>query len=540
MAITSKSKSKSKNKSKNNNNSKSKNTKRTTYTTKIKQPKKLTKLYVNNFTTKHNIFINYIDNNIQKLLKNKLITSNIGNTGNTGNTNIFHKYLFNDDDNKLNCICENIYKKHIADTCKCNKLKTYSSQGRSGSSIHSILCKINTKTQKSYANNFNTSSETDIEQEQQEEQILKTTQLYNYDIILKAETNKYIFIELDGFIIQTLITNYIYNELPFNTVNILSSGVCDKKEYNASNKYLLYFKNNIDGFNLMEKANLGTGLEFIINIITKTYDNIFNITSEQERYLIVCNFLLQCILIIGHLQTCKLELLHGDYKPNNVFVSKCSIDKVKEYKFNIAGTIIKVKNLGFAVLIADFDKSSITLKSNSNLSNKQDKKDKKDKKDSRITPIINFKPLIHNYVKNIINKYGDIDPTTYNNGNGVLFNTILINKILPKKLNITHMILRSAGIKFYRDVDLYMFFILLLNNQLIKNYCITYKLDTTIMSFMSMEFKSLLFKLPTTKIRSGESGYYLIKILTDINEPMPIIFKNKNKYIDMLVMLSKL
>ena len=42
------------------------------------------------------------------------------------------------------------------------------------------------------------------------------------------------------------------------------------------------------------------------------------------------------------------------------------------------------------------------------------------------------------------------------------------------------MILRSAGIKFYRDVDLYMFFILLLNNQLIKNYCITYKLDTTI------------------------------------------------------------
>ena len=37
-----------------------------------------------------------------------------------------------------------------------------------------------------------------------------------------------------------------------------------------------------------------------------------------------------------------------------------------------------------------------------------------------------------------------------------------------------------------------------------------------------------------------ESGYYLIKILTDINEPMPIIFKNKNKYIDILVMLSKL
>ena len=118
----------------------------------------------------------------------------------------------------------------------------------------------------------------------------------------------------------------------------------------------------------------------------------------------VINFLLQSILIIGHLQSSSLEFFHGDYKPDNVFVTKCTPTQTRYFKFNIFGKEMKVKNMGFAVLIADFDKSSITIKSEiNNLSNNK----------YRLIPPIVLKPLLGNYVNDLIKNYGDVDPDFY-------------------------------------------------------------------------------------------------------------------------------
>ena len=74
----------------------------------------------------------YIDDNRRDLANNKVIKGNV-----------LDKYFFNHDKNK--CVCENIYKltsKEDKDKnkCLCKNMKTYSSQGRSGASIHSLKC----------------------------------------------------------------------------------------------------------------------------------------------------------------------------------------------------------------------------------------------------------------------------------------------------------------------------------------------------------------------------------------------------------------
>ena len=96
--------------------------------------------------------IEFLDDNKREILKG--IAFN--------NTNL-DKYVFNNE--KLNCICENIYKQHLENECKCNQMKTYSSQGKSGASIHSILCKVPLITNKK--NKKNKKDKTDINNEQQ-------------------------------------------------------------------------------------------------------------------------------------------------------------------------------------------------------------------------------------------------------------------------------------------------------------------------------------------------------------------------------------
>ena len=442
--------------------------------------------------------IEFLDDNKREILKG--IAFN--------NTNL-DKYVFNNE--KLNCICENIYKQHLENECKCNQMKTYSSQGKSGASIHSILCKVPLITNKK-----NKKDKTDINNEQQ---VLKVAPLSNYYLKLRKETEKYIFIEFDGFTIQTLINTYVYKELPNNTVNIYYSGVCSKKDYKN-----VKLNENKHGYNLMEEADLGSGRDFLNNIINGKYNSKLNITNEDKRYLMVCNCLLQIVLIIGHLQSSSLEFFHGDYKPENVFVKSCSITKTKTFKFNVFGKSIKVKNMGFAVLIADFDRSSMSLNSNTKNTNK---------KYRIISPIL-FKPLLTNYVNNIIDKYGDIDPDVFEGD--IKLNKLFISNLIPSKMDPTITVLRSAGVKLFRDIDLYTFFIRLIETELLRSYIIKHKINTNIMSFMSENFRDVLFKLPVKNISLNESAYIVVKILNYLKEPLPVIFKHN--YLDMLKNLN--
>ena len=119
----------------------------------------------------------------------------------------------------------------------------------------------------------------------------------------------------------------------------------------------------------MSEADLGDGKNFIINLIDDKYNTIFSIpdslkgsiTVEEYKYKLVMSFFMQTICIIGHLQSSYLDFFHGDCKPDNVFVKLCDIKKTKFFYFTLYGKKIKVKNIGFAVLIADFDLASISI-----------------------------------------------------------------------------------------------------------------------------------------------------------------------------------
>ena len=307
----------------------------------------------------------------------------------------------------------------------------------------------------------------------------------------------------------------MYNELPLNTVKILNSGVCNKNK-TTKGKY--------QGYNLMEEANLGSGRDFLTNIINGKLDSDFNITNDKKRYITFINGLLQIILIIGHLQSSSLEFFHGDYKPENVFVSKCPLTKTKYFKYNVFGKSIKVKNLGFAVLIADFDRSSMTL--NSYYKNT-------DKQYRLISPIL-FKPLLTNYVNNIIKDYGDIDPDNYKED--IKIKKLFISHLIPRKMDPTITVLRSAGVKLYRDFDLYTFFIRLIENEDMRNYIVKHQINDTLMNFMSSNFRKELFNMPVKNISLNESAYIVVELLNKLKEPLPLIFNHN--YINSLKNLN--
>ena len=422
------------------------------------------------------------------------------NQGKTIGAKIIEQKLFNHE--LANCICQNINAATnktnlLDDNCACNNLKVYSRQGKSGASINRIEC-----------NGV--------------KDILKVVPLSNYYIKKRDETKKYIFLEMDVFTIQTIINTYVYRELPLNTVAINNSGVCTKEKKQFLGKNYL-------GYNLMDEADMDSGEDFINKLLRGDLDEEFAIPQGlgggDTKYKLFVNFLLQAICIIGHLQSSSLDFFHGDYKPDNVFVKRLTTSKTDYYNFNISGIPIKIRNMGFAVLIADFDKSSITLKSAS---------DKITKKYRIVSPI-RLKPLLASSVNKTIKKYGNSDPDKVK---GVQLNKFGISKIIPKFKDPTITILRCAGVRYFRDIDLYTFFMLLINNQAMLEYILEHKLDETIMSFMSEKFRDyfIRFKPQNMNIGMNKTAYLAVDIFSKIHQTMPRVFTTK--YIKSLDILN--
>jgi len=339
------------------------------------------------------------------------------------------------------------------------------------------------------------------------------------------------FLEIDGFTIQTIINSYVYKLLPYNSVNIVNSGVCKKNDYKDYIKSLKKSKKgNYHGYNLMSEANLGSGRQFLLKLLDGKYDIELNITNEDIRYKAIVSFLLQSILIIAHLQSSPLEFFHGDYKPDNVFVKRYDIKEGKYFKFDAFGHKIKVKNMGFAVLIADFDKSSMTINSHiENISNTK----------YRFIPPLVAPLLLYKYVNYIIKEFGDVDPDIINDNYAIKIKKVFISNFIPVGKDPTIHILRSAGIKLYRDFDIYTFMVKLLDDINVREYILLKKLDTTILNFMSKKFKDYIFiRMPKTNSLS-ETAYIIVDTFEKINEPMTKIFtkdyfkilKNLNYYL---------
>ena len=90
----------------------------------------------------------------------------------------------------------------------------------------------------------------------------------------------------------------------------------------------------------------------------------------------------------------------------------------------------------------------------------------------------------------------------------------------------TITVLRSAGVKLYRDFDLYTFFIRLIETEDMRNYIVNHKINDTLMNFMSSSFRIELFNMAPKNISLNESAYIVVELLQKIKEPLPLIFNN--------------
>ena len=405
-------------------------------------------------------FAQYLDDNYKKLMKGDYL---IGKD--------LSKLIFNDQEE--NCICKNIFKKELPEGCKCYDMEKYKVQGKSGATLYHITCNENNV---------------------QNPRILKVIPTVNYFVQLTQKTNKYLYLEMSRNILQILISKYVENELPLNTLKTLYSGKC-KSQLNQ--KYI---------YQLMDEASYGSGTQFLNSILDRKYDDELDITDEDYRYRIIVAFLLQCVFIIGQLQLSPLEFFHGDYKTDNVFVKPYDRKIHKHIIFNINGKDIKVRNMGFIVMVGDFDRASITIHS-----------EVLDKNYRLFSPLA-FKPLLRSYVGDLIKTYGDIDPDTYSGE--IKLNKSIISYLVPKSVDPTAAALRSSGVRLFRDLDYYTFFIKLLDTEKMKSYIISKKLDTSIMSFMSRNFRKTLLKMPAKKISFTETAAITFDILNNLNEPL--------------------
>jgi len=477
-------------------------------TKKNKKTNKNEKIILNN-----NLLIEFINKHLESLNKGIILKNEI-----------LDNVIFNISLSK--CICENIFKENLDNNCLCNSMKSYGSQGKSGAVIHSIKCKNNTN-------------------------ILKVNKTSNYYMKMRDITNNYMLCEFDRNTLQTVINTYVYNELPNNSVELINSGICRKRQLkeNKNNNSKGKFIGDYYSYNLMYEADLGDGEQFITKLIDDKYNNILpnvsngSLTDEDYKYQLIMSFFLQVICIIGHLQSSYLDFFHGDFKPDNVFVKLCNTKKTKYFYFTIYGKKMKVKNMGFAVLIADFDLASITINKINNNKKLSLNNSTLESKKIRIIPPIDFKPLIGKYVNNMIKEYADIDINKVNDYGYLkvsILKNMFISKIAPRIIDPIVSILRASGLTLYKDIDLYIFFIKLFNISKIRNYILSNNIDTKtpILNFMSDKFKHMMLKTlskPDKFISMNETTYIIIDTYDKIKEPMNNIFttdyiNNLNKF----------
>ena len=113
--------------------------------------------------------------------------------------------------------------------------------------------------------------------------------------------------------------------------------------------------------------------------------------------------------------------------------------------------------------------------------------------------------------------------------------------VIPGEDNIKHREimeaeLRKKRVRIFRDIDMYVFFIKLLDTITLREYMITKRLDGTILGFMSTAFKKTLFATTVKSMSVNEAAFLAIKILHSIKEPIGNIFTIQ--YLDRLSALN--
>jgi serine/threonine protein kinase len=302
-------------------------------------------------------------------------------------------------------------------------------------------------------------------------------------------------LETEEYTLEMVIHRYMQNSLPLNVARLLQAGICNSK-----------------GYLLLEYATMGSAREFINGLINGNYDDEFRINDEDKRYQVFINFLLQVIFTLGHLQTSELEFFHGDCKPENFLVNRLDTYKYPMFTYIINSRKIEIANLGFVVQIADFNKSSISLHSSSI-----------SKKNIRIVGEIKYKRILGSFVNELINDYSDHHISALPIGE-IKIGNLLSNLLLPKSVEPFITVIRLAGVPTFRYIDLYIFFLILINTKEMLEYVLKHKLYMTVMGFMSNAFLDELFDLEPKKRTLNEAAYEIYSIFKKIKEPMRPIF----------------
>jgi hypothetical protein len=450
---------------------------------------------------------------------------------------IIDKYFYSID--KKYCICGNIYKKYDVD-CRCSNLTKINNSYYKIQCHKPIKIKQNTKKIiKNKLSRLKNSNDDLYERNY----LLKIDNKFRTFLRLKQRDEIYYILECDKFSCDSIIEKYLLKELSHNIFPILETGVCrrllsknyklipapehliDDNEYFSNlSIFLKEIKKKIQQdtkdrqnsgklFKMQEKDkekimkikqyyklyNFGlyeyyNGLHFLIDLIN-IFDNNENIVTsfplpqfvknldidtKDRQYLVIINFLLQCVLILGHLQNGIYEFSHGEYFAENLYIKPVDKKITPFFEYNISGHKIRVKNLGFAVLIANFTKSSITITSNI-FENKY----------RLVSPDTTKYSSINKYVKLV---YNNNDP---------------LNSIIAKS-----------------DIDLYLFFLDLMSYCEIRQYFINMRINKTIMVFIpGMVINSIFNSINKCNVNKYNFGRY--NILNDF-----ILVDSLKKYSD--------
>ena len=309
---------------------------------------------------------------------------------------------------------------------------------------------------------------------------LKMSKTSNYMKIADI-TSHYKLIEFDKFTHTSIIQYYISRMLPYNTLNLWNFGMCNKNKNKKKNKKKT-FKNKM-GYNLFAENTIPhldnefiPCRNFIKNLLNGEYDDklIMKYDSrvsrvsrvskiDDSRYILLTNCLLQVICILGHLQTSNLEYNQELLTPECFHIKILENITFTKFNYSIAGKPINIINMGFAVYLTEFTNATITLHSKFAHSNRQ--------------------------------------------------NRIGYQKMFKYSKNVSEVLGQSV-----MGIELYIFFISLLDSEYMKTYFLAHKLHRTVMSFMPDEFMNIYLQMKFKSLSVDTCYYKMITIFKKIKK----------------------
>jgi hypothetical protein len=246
----------------------------------------------------------------------------------------------------------------------------------------------------------------------------------------------------------------------------------------------------------MERADLGSGDLFLKSVLhnkigKSIVPGLDVVGNPNHKFKVLINLILQVTLAIEHLHQSNIELFHADFKMENIFVKSCNVDDVKYFRFKINGKRVKVLNLGFAAVIADYDLASISLKKTGNYTDVV-----KDKRDFRVVPPLKANAVLGLWKGGIVDKYANMDVGNEvdKRGRAILeFVKPTLLGLVPNSVNPIARLYSAVGAHYFKELDLYIFYMKLMMIPEMRKLVVDNELNMTLLAFLpAVVFNAIL------------------------------------------------